>query len=58
MNTSEQPTAQTPEVAAIREQLAKSKGQKYWQSLDELSGTPAFTEMLEAEFPRQAAGWN
>jgi molybdopterin-containing oxidoreductase family iron-sulfur binding subunit len=38
--------------------LASSQGPKYWQSLEELSETPEFTQFLEAEFPRQATVWN
>jgi molybdopterin-containing oxidoreductase family iron-sulfur binding subunit len=48
----------TIDIAAIRKRLANSQGPKYWQSLEELSETPEFSEFLEAEFPRQATVWN
>ncbi len=31
---------------------------RYWQSLEELAGTPAFEEFLYREFPRQASEWD
>ena len=38
----------------VRAQLAKTNGQTYWRSLDELSRKPGFNEMLKREFPGQA----
>ena len=32
-----------------------SQGQRYWRSLEELAGSAGFEEMLERDFPRQAA---
>src|SRR4029077_18971804 len=32
-------------------------GPQYWRSLDELSNTDEFQEMLHREFPRQASEW-
>ena len=45
------------ELDAVRKQLAEAKGPKYWRTLEELAGQPAFGEMLEREFPRQASEW-
>ena len=45
------------ELDAVRKQLAEAKGPKYWRTLEDLSGQPAFGEMLEREFPRQASEW-
>jgi MoCo/4Fe-4S cofactor protein with predicted Tat translocation signal len=45
------------ELDAVRKQLAEAKGPKYWRTLEELSSQPAFGEMLEREFPRQASEW-
>ena len=38
----------------VRAELAKTNGQTYWRSLDELSQKPGFNEMLRREFPGQA----
>src|SRR5438270_10920167 len=46
------------ELAEVREQLAQARGRDYWRSLEDLAGTPEFEELLEREFPRQAAGWS
>jgi molybdopterin-containing oxidoreductase family iron-sulfur binding subunit len=45
------------ELDAVRKKLAEAKGPKYWRTLEELSAQPAFGEMLEREFPRQASEW-
>ena len=45
------------ELEAVRSQLAAAKGPKYWRTLEELSGQPAFAELLEREFPRAASEW-
>jgi len=45
------------DLAAVRERLDGASGREYWRSLDELSATPEFREMVEREFPRQAVGW-
>jgi molybdopterin-containing oxidoreductase family iron-sulfur binding subunit len=45
------------ELDAVRRKLAEAKGPKYWRTLEELSQQPAFGEMLEREFPRQASEW-
>jgi MoCo/4Fe-4S cofactor protein with predicted Tat translocation signal len=45
------------ELDAVRKQLAEAKGPKYWRTLEELAGQPAFGEMLQREFPRQASEW-
>ena len=45
------------ELEAVRSQLAAAKGPKYWRTLEELSGQPAFAELLQREFPRAASEW-
>ncbi|ABF42004.1 quinol:cytochrome c oxidoreductase iron-sulfur protein precursor [Candidatus Koribacter versatilis Ellin345] len=46
------------ELADVKQQLAAAKdGPQYWRSLDELSNTDEFQEMLHREFPRQASEW-
>ena len=45
------------ELDAVRQRLADAKGPKYWRTLEELAGQPAFGELLEREFPRQASEW-
>ncbi|MDE3165382.1 MAG: TAT-variant-translocated molybdopterin oxidoreductase, partial [Acidobacteriota bacterium] len=46
------------DLAAVRARLEGARGPEYWRSLDELSATPEFQEMVEREFPRQAIGWS
>ncbi|MDA8015935.1 MAG: TAT-variant-translocated molybdopterin oxidoreductase [Thermoanaerobaculia bacterium] len=48
----------TPEDAVAQEPKNGSRGPTFWRSLEELSETPQFTEMLEREFPRHAAEWS
>ncbi len=46
------------ELAEVREKLARTKsGPQYWRSLEELSQTDGFFEMVHREFPRQASVW-
>jgi len=46
------------ELAEVRDQLARAKsGPHYWRSLEELSQTEGFFEMVHREFPRQASVW-
>ena len=42
---------------AARTKLAGQTGKTYWRSVDELADTPAFREMVQREFPAQAAEW-
>lgn len=50
--------SKTPlDLAAIRTRLAESRGSHYWRSLEELSETKEFQEVLEQEFPRHASVW-
>ena len=42
---------------AARAKLAGQTGKTYWRSVDELADTPAFREMVQREFPSQAAEW-
>ena len=46
------------DLAAIRAQLDGVRGQHYWRSLDEISETPEFKEMLLREFPNGASEWD
>ena len=50
-------TYQHLDLAAIRQRLASCRGRDYWRSLEELAETDGFEELLEREFPRQAAEW-
>lgn len=51
-------TSKTPlDLAAIRTRLAESRGLQYWRSLEELSETKEFQEVLEQEFPQHASVW-
>jgi molybdopterin-containing oxidoreductase family iron-sulfur binding subunit len=45
------------DLASVRERLASARGPRYWRSLEELAGSPAFEELLHREFPRQASEW-
>ena len=44
-------------LEAARAKLAGQTGKTYWRSVDELADTPAFREMVQREFPSQAAEW-
>ncbi len=46
------------DLASLREQLAGSRGQQYWRSLEELAETESFQEFLHNEFPKGTAVWN
>ena len=51
-------TAITPAkmtLAEVRAKLDGKNGKRYWKSLDELADTPAFQELMQEEFPRQAS---
>jgi molybdopterin-containing oxidoreductase family iron-sulfur binding subunit len=51
-------TTSTPlDLATVRQRLAESHGRRYWRSLEELADTEEFQELLQREFPRQAAMW-
>jgi MoCo/4Fe-4S cofactor protein with predicted Tat translocation signal len=45
------------DIASIRARLDGVRGQQYWRSLDEISQTPEFEEMLHREFPNGASEW-
>ena len=45
------------DLASIRARLDGVRGQQYWRSLDEISETPEFKEMLHREFPNGASEW-
>jgi MoCo/4Fe-4S cofactor protein with predicted Tat translocation signal len=42
------------DVASLRRRL-KGTGREYWRSLEDLADSPEFLDLLEREFPRQAA---
>ena len=44
-------------LAAVRAELKGVKGKRYWQSIDELAGTPEFQAAVEKEFPSAAQEW-
>jgi MoCo/4Fe-4S cofactor protein with predicted Tat translocation signal len=46
------------DLAAVRARLDGARGQQYWRSLDEISETPEFKEMLHREFPNGASEWD
>jgi molybdopterin-containing oxidoreductase family iron-sulfur binding subunit len=41
-------------LAEVRAKLEGKSGKRYWKNLDELADTPAFQELMQEEFPRQA----
>ncbi|HEY2038725.1 MAG TPA: TAT-variant-translocated molybdopterin oxidoreductase [Edaphobacter sp.] len=41
-------------LADVREKLDGKTGRRFWKNLDELAETPAFQELMQEEFPRQA----
>jgi MoCo/4Fe-4S cofactor protein with predicted Tat translocation signal len=43
------------DLTAIRRRLSTIQGQQYWRSLEELSDTPEFREVLHREFPQGAS---
>jgi molybdopterin-containing oxidoreductase family iron-sulfur binding subunit len=42
-------------LAEVRARLEGKTGKRYWKNLDELAETPAFQELMQEEFPRQAS---
>jgi molybdopterin-containing oxidoreductase family iron-sulfur binding subunit len=46
------------DLASVRARLSGVRGQQYWQSLDEISQTPEFKEMLQREFSNGASEWD
>ena len=45
------------DLAAARARLAGKSGPRYWRSLEELAGTPAFQDYLGQEYPSQSEAW-
>ena len=43
-----------PDIAALREKLARGDGPRYWRSLDAVADSPEFRDYLAAEFPSAA----
>lgn len=46
------------DLKRIRERLGLSRGKEYWRSLEELSESDGFEELLHCEFPRLASQWD
>jgi molybdopterin-containing oxidoreductase family iron-sulfur binding subunit len=44
-------------IGDARARLQSARGPEYWRTLEELADTPAFRELVEREFPAQAAAW-
>ncbi len=42
-------------LAEVQAKLQGKSGKRFWKSLDELADTPEFQELMQEEFPRQAA---
>ncbi len=56
----EDPTRREPAALSleeVRDRLAAAGGPEYWRSLEELAATEEFEELVQREFPRQAAEW-
>src|SRR5256885_724790 len=54
---SDRTRAAAAHLASVRARLASSRGREFWRSLEELSGDPAFRELLKDEFPAGASEW-
>ncbi|HEX8115985.1 MAG TPA: TAT-variant-translocated molybdopterin oxidoreductase, partial [Pyrinomonadaceae bacterium] len=46
------------QIEGVRAKLKEKRGREYWQSLEELSGTEEFEELLHREFPQHASEWD
>ena len=42
------------DMATLRDRLRRARGKQYWRSLEELTASEGFEELLHNEFPRQA----
>jgi MoCo/4Fe-4S cofactor protein with predicted Tat translocation signal len=42
-------------LAEARAQLGQARGRQYWRTLEELAASNSFRQMVQREFPRQAA---
>ena len=49
--------AKTLDLAAVREEIAETRGPEYWRSLEELAGSQEFREMMHREFPKGSSEW-
>jgi molybdopterin-containing oxidoreductase family iron-sulfur binding subunit len=45
------------DLESARRKLEAAHGREYWRCLEELADAEGFRELLEREFPRQAAAW-
>ena len=45
------------DIAGLREKLKGQSGERYWKSLEELSGTEEFKEWAQNEFPQEPSVW-
>jgi molybdopterin-containing oxidoreductase family iron-sulfur binding subunit len=50
-----EPLSAPLDIESLRRSLAERRGRDLWRSLEELSGSAEFEELLAREFPRQAA---
>jgi molybdopterin-containing oxidoreductase family iron-sulfur binding subunit len=46
------------DLKSIREKLGLSRGKEYWRSLEELTESDGFEDLLHREFPRFASHWD
>ena len=49
--------AAASDLTPLRSKLAGTRGRQYWRSLEEVAGTPEFSEYLHREFPENASEW-
>jgi len=49
--------AAATDLAPLRNKLAGTRGKQYWRSLEEVAGTPEFSDYLHREFPENASEW-
>ncbi len=54
-STLSSPAAPRLTLEEVRARLQGKSGKRFWKSLDELADTPAFQELMQEEFPRQAS---
>jgi MoCo/4Fe-4S cofactor protein with predicted Tat translocation signal len=46
------------DLDALRARLQTARGQDYWRSLEELAETEDFRQLVQQEYPQQAAAWH
>jgi MoCo/4Fe-4S cofactor protein with predicted Tat translocation signal len=45
-------------IEGVRARLSEKRGREFWQSLEELSASEEFDELLHREFPQHASEWD